>query len=82
MSATDSTLFSLNETATVLWQAADGCTPLSQIVERRICHEFDVELEEAYNDAAELVEQLATHGILLVSDAPIRDVPLASPKPL
>jgi hypothetical protein len=78
MSATDSTLFSLNETATLIWQAADGCTPLSQIVESRVCQEFDVALEEAYEDAAELVEQLATHGILLVSDAPIRDVPLGS----
>jgi hypothetical protein len=78
MSATDSTLFSLNETATVIWQAADGRTPLSQIVESRVCREFDVELEEAYKDASELVDQLATHGILLVSDAPIRDVPLGS----
>jgi hypothetical protein len=82
MSATDSTLFSLNETATVLWQAADGCTPLSQIVEHRVCQEFDVQLEEAYRDAAELVEQLASHGILLVSDAPIRDVPLGSSQEL
>ena len=78
MSATDSTLFSLNETATVIWQAADGCTPLSQIVESRVCREFEVELEEAYKDAVELVDQLATHGILLVSDAPIRDMPLRS----
>jgi hypothetical protein len=78
MSATDSTLFSLNETATIIWQAADGRTPLSQIVESRVCREFDVELEEAYKDAAELVDQLATHGILLVSDAPICDVPLGS----
>ena len=29
MSARDSTLFSLNETATAIWQAADGRTPLA-----------------------------------------------------
>lgn len=78
MSATDSTLFSLNETATVIWLAADGSTPLSQIVERRVCQEFDVQPDEAYRDAAELVEGLASHGILLVSDAPIRDAPRGS----
>ena len=30
MSARDSTLFTLNETASVLWQAADGATPLAR----------------------------------------------------
>ena len=28
MSAADSTLFTLNEVATMIWQAADGATPL------------------------------------------------------
>ena len=46
MSAVDSTLFSLNESASVIWQAADGRTPLSEIVELRICSEFDVAPEE------------------------------------
>jgi hypothetical protein len=31
MSALDSTFFTLNEVATVIWQAADGNTPLSEI---------------------------------------------------
>jgi hypothetical protein len=76
MSAADSTLFSLNETATVIWQAADGNTPLSEIVRLHICQEFDVEPERAYRDAAELAEELARHGILLLSDEPVSDVPL------
>lgn len=38
MSAADSTLFSLNPVATCIWQAADGLTPLSEIVESRSSH--------------------------------------------
>ena len=76
MSAGDSTLFSLNETATVIWQAADGKTPLSEIVQRHICQEFDVEPEQAYRDATELTEDLARLGILQLSDEPVRDAPL------
>jgi hypothetical protein len=71
MSATDSTLFSLSEVATVIWQAADGLTPLSEIVERRICAEFDVTPEAAYRDAQAFVDDLARHGILRVSSHPI-----------
>ncbi len=32
MSTVDSTFFTLNPVATVIWQAADGRTPLSEIV--------------------------------------------------
>ena len=71
MSARDSTLFSLNETASAIWQAADGATPLDEIVERAVCPEFDVAPEEALRDAEELVRELAAHGILRVSDQPI-----------
>ena len=71
MSATDSTFFTLNEVATAIWQAADGCTPLSEIVQRRVCEEFEVASEMAARDAEEFVEQLSTHGILLVSTTPL-----------
>jgi hypothetical protein len=71
MSGQGSTLFTLNPTATVLWQAADGSTTLDEIVERRICSEFDVEPEEAIRDAEALAEDLARHGILLLSEQPI-----------
>jgi Coenzyme PQQ synthesis protein D (PqqD) len=80
MSAADSTLFSLNETATVIWQSADGRTPLSEIVELRICSEFDVEPQEAYRDALELVENLAGYGVLFVSDKPIFEAALDAVK--
>jgi hypothetical protein len=71
MSATDSTLFSLNETATLIWNAADGKTSLREIVENKICAEFDVEPETAYRDAEALVTNLASLGILNLSSEPV-----------
>ena len=71
MSARDSTLFSLNDVASILWQAADGRTPLKEIVEQKVCAEFDVEPAEALKDAEELARELAALGILLISDQPI-----------
>jgi hypothetical protein len=59
-----SELFSLNETATVIWLAADGSATLREIVERRIVPEFDVDPEEALRDAVELTRGLADKGIL------------------
>jgi len=71
MSGRDSTLFTLNKTATILWQAADGATPLEEIVERRICPEFEVEPAEALQDAEILARELASHEILQISEEPI-----------
>jgi len=71
MSGQGSTLFTLNPTATVLWQAADGATSLDEIVQRHICSQFDVEPAQALRDAGELAEALAQHGILVVSEEPI-----------
>lgn len=71
MSVADSTLFSLNEVASLIWNAADGRTPLSEIVARAIVPAFDVDLETAYQDALEFVEELARHGVLRVTDEPV-----------
>lgn len=71
MSGRDSTLFTLNKTATILWQAADGTTPLDEIVQQRICPEFEVEPAVALQDAETLARELATHEILQVSEEPI-----------
>jgi len=46
-------------------------TPLDEIVQRRICAEFDVEPAAALQDARQLVDDLAGHGILIVSDVPL-----------
>jgi hypothetical protein len=74
MSALDSTLFNLNGVATLIWQAADGRTPLSEIVRGRICTEFDVPMDVAYRDAERFVNELESHGILMVLDQPLRDL--------
>jgi len=75
MSAKDSTLFTLNPVAAVIWNAADGHTTLERIVDDKICEEFEVDRQRAMGDAEELVSQLAEHGILLVSEQPIENEP-------
>lgn len=77
ISAGDPRVFSLNEVATAIWEAADGRTPLDEIVADRVCAKFEVAPEVARKDAEELVQELSSQGILLVSDQPI--VRLASP---
>jgi hypothetical protein len=73
MSALDSTLFSLSEVGTVIWQSADGRTPLAEIVMSKICEEFDVTPQIAYEDALAFVEGLSQHGILRVLDQPVSE---------
>ena len=70
MSARDSALFSLNETAALLWRAADGKTPLAEIVMRDICPAFDIDADTALRDATELAHGLAERGILQVAAQP------------
>jgi hypothetical protein len=71
MSAQDSTLYTLNDVATAIWEAADGSTALDEIVERRICPVLEIEPGVALQDAEALVEELAGHGLLMLSDEPI-----------
>ena len=75
MSAKDSTLFTLNGVAMLIWQAADGRTALSEIVKNKVCAEFDVDEDTAYRDAVEFTEGLAQHGILQISEVPIPEPP-------
>jgi hypothetical protein len=82
MSGNDSTLFTLNPTAAILWQAADGATPLNEIVQRRICSLFEVKPEDAMRDAEELAENLARHGILVISEHPISQSPAKADAPV
>src|SRR5271170_2652504 len=74
MSGRNSTVFTLNPVGTMIWQSADGNTPLAEIVERKICAEFEVDPVEAFKDAQDFVNDLASHGILVVSGAPISPV--------
>ena len=77
MSAVDSTFFTLNEVATLIWQAADGRTPLSAIVTDKICPEFEVNPDQAACDAEQFVNDLCQHGILTMSEQPINSPPVA-----
>jgi len=72
MSAADSSLFSLNEVATLIWKSADGETSLQEIVQQKICAEFDVEPALAFSDAERLVGDLAEHGLLVIADRPMQ----------
>lgn len=71
LSAGDSMLYTLNDSAARIWEAADGQTPLDEIVANGICKEYDVAPEEALKDAEELAQQLTGQGILKISDKPI-----------
>jgi hypothetical protein len=70
MSGRDSSLFSLNETATLIWKAADGATSLEAIVDQHICPEFEIDRETALADARQVAAELAEHGILKLSQEP------------
>jgi GAF domain-containing protein len=72
MSATDSTLFSLNEVGSLIWQMADGRTTLSVMVSR-ICEEFDVERRDAWRDAEQFAAELVARGLLSISEETIPD---------
>jgi hypothetical protein len=67
--ADDSTLNTLNAVGTLIWEAADGKTPVSAIV-ARICEEFEVERAQAERDAAAFIEKLGRRGLVHVSEAP------------
>lgn len=69
MSAVDSTFFTLNEVATIIWQAADGSRSLDEIIMHQVCAEFDVEPSVALQDAENFVQELVGHGILLLSES-------------
>src|SRR5882762_502317 len=71
MNSADSTFFTLNEVATVIFQAADGHTPLREIVRDHVCEQFDIDPEQAQADAEQFVSELSGHGILLVSNRPL-----------
>lgn len=71
MSPVDSCFLTLSEVAAKIWHAADGRTRLSDIVEQRICTEFEVDSAQARRDAGEIVKELSRLGVLGVSPHPL-----------
>jgi Coenzyme PQQ synthesis protein D (PqqD) len=80
MSGQDSTLFTLDEVATIICESVDGLVTLDETVELRICAEFDVETAAALLDVEMVAEALAQDRILDISRQPILDsnAPLGS----
>lgn len=70
LSADDSSLFVLNELGTVIWEAADGRTPILAIADR-VCAEYDVDIETARRDVDAFVQALAAAGVMVTSDEAI-----------
>ena len=71
ISAGDSRLFTLNDAGAAIWKAADGVTPLADIVARTICVEYDVVPDTALSDVEAFVTALVDQGVMLASDQPI-----------
>lgn len=69
VSPDDHRLHTLNAVGTLVWEAADGRTPVDEIA-ARVWREFDVERERAAADALAFVETLAGSGLLTISDLP------------
>jgi Coenzyme PQQ synthesis protein D (PqqD) len=67
--AEDSTLNTLNPVGTLIWQGADGQTPMSDLV-TRICAEFDVGPAEAERDVRVFVDKLCQRGLLSMTTSP------------
>jgi len=71
ISARDSRLFTLNEVAATIWNAADGANTLQDIVNSVVCAEYDVEPSSAAGAVERFVAELVEQGILVLSDRPI-----------
>ena len=66
-----SKLFVLNPVGTAIWNALDASKPLNEIVEDQICAEFDIDPETAMAHAAQFVQQLAEHDIVVTAEHPL-----------
>ncbi len=62
-----STLNTLNAVGTLIWESADGMTPVGAIV-ARICQEFDVDPERAARDTTAFIATLGDRGLVTVAE--------------
>ena len=56
-------IFTLNETAIVVWESLDGRTAMDGVIDR-LCREYDVDRDRAAGDAEEIVKSLLEAGLL------------------
>jgi Coenzyme PQQ synthesis protein D (PqqD) len=64
LSADDSSLYVLNGIGTAVWEAVDGRTPLSTIVDDIVCRDYEIDRDSALRDVQEFVAGLMSHGVL------------------
>ena len=65
----DSTLHTLNDTATYIWDRADGTRTLSAIAQEMLA-EFEVNEATVKAQSLLFVEDAVTRGLMLASDLP------------
>lgn len=70
----DSTLHTLNETATFIWDRADGTRTLADIAEEML-GEFEVDESTLKADALAFVEEAVAKGLMQASDEPAKGAP-------
>ena len=75
----DSHLYNLNQVATCIWEAADGQLRVSDIVEKRICQEYEIDRETALADALAFVQDFSAKGLLMTADRPFDPSKVAQP---
>ncbi len=61
--------YSLNRVGARVWVLSDGSKTIQDLA-MTITEEFDISLEQAEKDIAELAEQLQKEGLVTVSEAP------------
>ena len=59
----------LNEVGGRIWALSDGSRAIQQIA-AELCREYQVEADEAQNDALEFIGDLVERGLLVVVDQP------------
>lgn len=65
----DSTLHTLNETATFIWDRADGTRTLEDIAKEMV-GQFDVAEEVLREDALAFVEEAVSKGLMQATEGP------------
>jgi len=62
----------LNPVGSRIWELCDGSIAVRDIIDR-ICEEYDVEKNQARQDATEFIQLLADHQMLVLHERPQTD---------
>ncbi len=59
-------VYTLNESATEIWQRIDGCATVQHLVEE-LCSIYDVAPADAERDVGEVIEALCSAGLIRIA---------------